>query len=97
MPATWKLQGVVLSLHLVPKGNVASKVVRSHLISSKSDGGKSRLLHLQMARPNTMLLSCWPVWMDLTPATPEIHQLGLQAGEGKAGDGIKGLHRQGSG
>ncbi len=37
------------------------------------------------------------VWMELTPATPEIHHLGLQAGESKAGDGIKGLFRQGSG
>ncbi len=76
---------------------MASKVVRSHLISSKSDGGKSQLLHPQMARPTTVLLNCWPVWMELTPATPEIHHLGLQAGESKAGDGIKGLFRQGSG
>ncbi len=45
---------------------MASKVVRSHLISSKSDGGKSQLLHPQMARPSTVLLSCWPVWMELT-------------------------------
>ncbi len=45
---------VVLSLHLVPKGDVSSKVVRSHLISSKSDGGKNQLLHPQIgaSRPS---------------------------------------------
>ena len=79
------------------KDDVASETVRSHLISRKPDGGESQLLHPQMAWPASVLLSCWPVWMELTPTTPEIHYPGLQAGEGKAGDGVKGLLRQYSG
>ncbi|XP_061923023.1 uncharacterized protein LOC133662864 [Entelurus aequoreus] len=81
----------------VPKDDVASEAVRSHVISRKPDGSKSQLFHLKMAWPATVLLSCWPVWMELTPAAPEIYNTGLQAGEGKAADGAKGLLRQGSG
>ncbi len=59
-------------------GDVASDAVRSHLISSKPDGGKSQLLHPQMARPTMVLLSCWSGWMELTPATLKSITLGYR-------------------
>lgn len=47
-PATRKVQVVVLSLHSVPKSNVASDAVWSHLIRRKHDECQSKLFHPQM-------------------------------------------------
>lgn len=92
-PVTWKLQGVVLQFHIVPKGNVATESVQSHLVSCEQDGCKDQPIHPQMARAPKMPLISKTLWEEHSPASPEINHHRIQAGECEDGDGAVELCR----
>lgn len=92
-PVTWKVQGVVLQFHTVPKSNVAAESVQSHLVSCEQDGHKDQFIHPQMARVPKMPLISEPVWGEHSPASPEINHYRVQAGECENGDGAGELCR----
>lgn len=92
-PVIWKVQGVVLQFHIVPKGNVAAESVRSHLVRFEQDGRKDQIIHPQMARAPKMPLISEPVREEHSPASLEINHHRAQARECKDGDGAGELCR----
>lgn len=52
-PVTWKVQGVVLQFHIVPKGNLAAESVRSHFVSCEN----ARLV-MVLGNPADEMVAC---------------------------------------
>lgn len=75
---------MVLPVHTVPAGDVASEDEQNPLLSIK-------LVNQEVAGTAKMSVRLRPLWQEHATTTIAIHHLGIQASEDSVGSGAEGI------